>query len=122
MWWDTQEAIRKTAKVNVYPFAAITKGQKGEELADLEAMAENAIGYSDDGKGVQSDDMMREAMRRAKALGKVISAHCEDESLLREGHSGGGGAAWGFFSTGRIINGDAFGRPRFSCGNKCTKV
>ncbi len=76
------DAIRKTAKVNVYPFAAITKGQKGEELADLEAMAENAIGYSDDGKGVQSDDMMREAMRRAKALGKIISAHCEDESLL----------------------------------------
>jgi len=76
------ELIRNDAVITVYPYGAITVGEKGQELADLEGMAKDVIAFSDDGKGVQSDDMMRAAMRRAKALGKMIVAHCEDESLL----------------------------------------
>ncbi|MBR2879446.1 MAG: dihydroorotase [Oscillospiraceae bacterium] len=79
------EIIKKDALIRVCPYGAITVGQKGETLAALEELAPNAIAFSDDGKGVQSEDMMREAMLRAKALGKMIVAHCEDESLLRGG-------------------------------------
>ena len=78
--------IRKNAIIGVHPYGAITVGEKGEALADLEGMAENVAGYSDDGRGVQSDDMMREAMRRAKALGKIIVAHCEVNELLQGGY------------------------------------
>jgi len=76
------DAIQKSAVVPVTPYGAITRGEKGLELADLEAMAPDVAGFSDDGKGVQSQAMMKEAMIRAKALGKIIAAHCEDESLL----------------------------------------
>lgn len=79
-------AIEKDAVINVYPYGAITAGQKGEELAGLEEMAPYVIAFSDDGHGVQSDDMMLEGMKRAKALGKMIVAHCEDNSLLRGGY------------------------------------
>ena len=79
------ELIEKDAKIWVYPYGAITVGEKGEALADLAGMANDVCGFTDDGKGVQSDDMMREAMRQAKALGKPIVAHCEDESLLAKG-------------------------------------
>jgi len=79
------DLIRKTANVRVLPYGAITCGQKGEELADLAAMAPNVCGYSDDGRGVQSEDMMRAAMNLAKALDKPIVAHSEDESLLTKG-------------------------------------
>ncbi len=78
-------AIEKDALVHVYPYGAITCGQKGEEMADLDGMAANVAGFSDDGRGVQSADMMRRAMVKAKALGKPIVAHCEDESLLAKG-------------------------------------
>ena len=78
--------IEEGACIHVYPYGAITVGEKGEVLADLEGMAPNVIGFSDDGRGVQSDDMMREAMRRAKALGKMIVAHCEVNDLLRGGY------------------------------------
>ena len=78
--------IRRDATVAVYPYGAITVGEKGEALADLDGMAENAIAFSDDGKGVQDDDMMRQAMLRAKALGKMIVAHCEVNSLLKGGY------------------------------------
>ena len=81
-----QDIIDRDACINVYPYAAITTGQKGEELADLDGMAGSCISFSDDGHGVQSDDMMREAMLRAKALGKIITAHCEVNSLLRGGY------------------------------------
>ena len=80
------ELIEEGACIHVYPYGAITVGEKGEELADLEGMAPNIIGFSDDGRGVQSDDMMRQAMLRAKALGKMIVAHCEVNSLLRGGY------------------------------------
>ena len=89
--------IEDTACIHVYPYGAITVGEKGEELADLEGMAPNVMGFSDDGRGVQSDEMMRSAMLRAKALGKPIVAHCEVNSLLRGGyiHEGEYAAAHG---------------------------
>ncbi len=80
------EIIKRDAVINVYPYGAITVGQRGEELSDMEAMAGDAFAFSDDGRGVQSEDMMREAMRRAKALGKMIVAHCEVNELLRGGY------------------------------------
>ena len=78
--------IEEGSCIHVYPYGAITVGEQGEVLADLEGMAPNVIGFSDDGKGVQSDDMMRQAMQRAKALGKMIVAHCEVNDLLRGGY------------------------------------
>ena len=89
--------IENAACIHVYPYGAITVGEKGEQIADLEGMAPNIIGFSDDGRGVQSDEMMRAAMLRAKALGKMIVAHCEDNSLLRGGyiHDGSYAAAHG---------------------------
>ena len=78
--------IEQDATIDVYPYAAITVGQRGEELSDMEGMCDRAIAFSDDGRGVQNDDMMREAMRRAKRLGKMIVAHCEVNSLLRGGY------------------------------------
>ena len=78
--------IEETACIHVYPYGAITVGEQGEVLSDLEGMAPHVVGFSDDGRGVQSDDMMRQAMLRAKALGKPIVAHCEVNSLLRGGY------------------------------------
>ena len=80
------QLIEDGACIHVYPYGAITVGEKGEELADLEGMAPNVIGFSDDGRGVQSDDRMRQAMLRAKKLGKMIVAHCEVNELLRGGY------------------------------------
>ena len=92
-----KKMIEESACIHVYPYGAITVGEKGEELADLEGMAADVIGYSDDGRGVQSDDMMRQAMLRAKALNKMIVAHCEVNDLLRGGyiHNGEYAAAHG---------------------------
>ncbi len=78
--------IRRDACIHVYPYAAITVGEAGETLSDMEGMAGDCIAFSDDGRGVQSDDRMREAMTRAKALGKMIVAHCEVNDLLRGGY------------------------------------
>ena len=78
--------IEEGACIHVYPYGAITVGENGEVLADLEGMAQNVIGFSDDGRGVQSDEMMRQAMLRAKKLGKMIVAHCEVNELLRGGY------------------------------------
>ena len=80
------EAIREKACIPVYPYGAITVAELGREMADLEGMAKDVIAFSDDGKGVQSDDMMRQAMLRAKALGKMIVAHCEVNDLLEGGY------------------------------------
>lgn len=79
------EAIARDAVIHVYPYGAITRGEQGQELADLAAMAPDTVGFSDDGKGVQSPEQMRRAMELAKALDKPIVAHCEDESLLQKG-------------------------------------
>lgn len=73
------ERIRQGALVRVYPYGAITKGEKGGALSDMDALAPFTAGFSDDGKGVQSEEMMLRAMKKAAALGKIISAHCEDE-------------------------------------------
>ncbi len=80
------EAIKKDACINVLPYGTITVGQNGTELADMDAMADYVAGFSDDGKGVQSEEMMLAAMKKAKSLGKIIAAHCEDNSLLRGGY------------------------------------
>ncbi len=81
-----REIIERDACIAVYPYAAITLNQAGEALADLEALAPHVIAFSDDGHGVQSESMMREAMTWARTLGKMIVAHCEDNSLLRGGY------------------------------------
>ena len=80
------DIIKKDAVINVLPYGAITVGQNGEELSDMEGMAKDVIAFSDDGRGVQSEEMMKEAMLRAKSLGKIIVAHCEDNSLLHGGY------------------------------------
>lgn len=79
-------AIHKNATIRVLPYAAISLGERGERLSDMEAMAADAVAFSDDGRGVQDDEMMREAMLRAKKLGKMIVAHCEVNELLRGGY------------------------------------
>ena len=92
-----EDAIGARACIHVYPYGTISVGEKGEVLADLEGLAPRVIGFSDDGRGVQKDEMMLEAMRRAKELGKIIAAHCEDNTLLRGGyiHDGAYAAAHG---------------------------
>lgn len=80
------DAIERGAAIKVLPYGAITVGEKGEKLADMEAMSDKVCAFSDDGKGVQNDEMMREAMTAAKRLGKIIAAHCEDNSLLFGGY------------------------------------
>lgn len=80
------DAIEKDAVINVIPYGTITMGEKGDVLAAMEETAPYVAAFSDDGKGVQTDEMMREAMIRAKKLGKLIAAHCEDNSLLFGGY------------------------------------
>ncbi len=79
------DIIEKDAAIAVYPYGSITVGQQGEELSDMEGMSENVIAFSDDGRGVQSDELMEKAMLKAKALGKMIVAHCEVNELLKGG-------------------------------------
>ena len=91
---EVQEAaIAAGAVIHVYPYGAITVGEQGEALADLAALAPRVCGFSDDGRGVQARAMMEDAMVEAKALGKVIAAHCEDNALLRGGYIHDGGYA-----------------------------
>ena len=78
--------IEKDALVHVHPYGAISVGEKGERLADLEGLAPGVIAFSDDGRGVQSESLMCEAMTRCHALGKILAAHCEDNSLLHGGY------------------------------------
>lgn len=80
------DAIKKDAKINVYPYGTITKREKGQVLADLEDISNYVIAFSDDGQGVQSEEMMLTAMIKAKTLNKMIVAHCEDNSLLNGGY------------------------------------
>lgn len=80
------DAIKRGAAIKVLPYGAITVGEKGERLADMEAMSDKVCAFSDDGKGVQNDEMMREAMTAVKRLSKIIAAHCEDNSLLFGGY------------------------------------
>ena len=77
--------IEKDALVHVHPYGAISVGEKGERLADLDGLAPGVIAFSDDGRGVQSESLMREAMMQCRRLGKILAAHCEDNSLLHGG-------------------------------------
>ncbi|MBE6786874.1 MAG: dihydroorotase [Ruminococcaceae bacterium] len=79
------DIIKKDAVINVHPYASITIGQQGEKLSDFDNL-KHAFAFSDDGRGVQSEELMRSAMIKAKELGKVIVAHCEDNSLLFGGY------------------------------------
>ena len=84
---DVQRAIiEKDALVHVHPYGAISVGEKGERLADLDGLAPGVIAFSDDGRGVQSESLMREAMMQCRRLGKILAAHCEDNSLLHGGY------------------------------------
>ncbi len=80
------EAIKKDAVISVYPYASITVGQKGEQLSAMDELSDMCIAFSDDGRGVQSDEMMKQAMLKAKSLDKIIAAHCEVNSLLEGGY------------------------------------
>lgn len=81
-----KERIAADAAVRVLPYGSITRGQMGEELSDMACLAADVVAFSDDGWGVQSEEMMRRAMLEAKRLGKMIVAHCEDNALLRGGY------------------------------------
>ncbi|MBQ3118207.1 MAG: dihydroorotase [Clostridia bacterium] len=78
--------IDQTAHIKVHPYGTITEGQQGKILSDMEDMAQFVCGFSDDGRGVQSDELMEKAMKKAKSLGKMIVAHCEVNGLLRGGY------------------------------------
>ena len=78
--------IEKDALVHVHPYGAVSVGEKGERLADLDGLAPGVIAFSDDGRGVQSESLMREAMMQCRSLGKILAAHCEDNSLLHGGY------------------------------------
>ena len=80
------DIIRQDGMIHIYPYGAITVGQKGQTLSDMKGLAPNVIAFSDDGKGIQDRSMMKDAMIRAKQLKKLIVAHCEDESLLNGGY------------------------------------
>ena len=80
------EAIRRGASVAVYPYGALTVGERGEEMADIAALAGSVAAFSDDGRGVQSEDMMRECMRAVAGTGKILAAHCEVNALLNGGY------------------------------------
>ena len=81
-----RDIIKRDAVIGVHPFASLTVDEKGETLSDIEKLAPISVGYSDDGRGVQSESLMRSAMEKAKSLNKIISAHCEDNSLLNGGY------------------------------------
>ena len=80
------DIIEKDACISVYPYGSITVGQMGEELSAMEDMSDSVIAFSDDGRGVQNEEMMKEAMLKAKSLGKMIVAHCEVNELLNGGY------------------------------------
>ena len=80
------DIIRQDGMIHIYPYGSITVGQKGQQLSDMKGLTPNVIAFTDDGKGIQSRDMMKQAMLKAKQLKKLIVAHCEDESLLNGGY------------------------------------
>ena len=84
--WPRSWRPFRDALVRVHPYGALTVGEQGEVLADLQGLASQVVAFSDDGRGVQSEELMRRAMQEAKRLGKVVAAHCEDNRLLRGGY------------------------------------
>ena len=77
------DAIQRDAVIPVFPYAAITEGENGTRLTPMDRLS-SAIAFTDDGRGVMSDELMEQAMRTARRLGKLIVAHCEDENYPRE--------------------------------------
>lgn len=91
------DIIKSDSVINIYPYASITVAEKGEVLSDMKELADFSVAFSDDGRGVQSDEVMRKAMMLAKSLDKMIVAHCEDNALKKNGyiHDGAYAAAHG---------------------------
>ena len=81
-----QQMIDEQAVIEVLPFATISSHRAGRELADIEALRPLSVGYSDDGNGIQTEELMRKAMQRIAAVDGIIAAHCEDDSLLHAGY------------------------------------
>lgn len=79
------DSIAKEAVINVLPYGTITVGEKGDALADIEGMQDFVCGFTDDGRGVQGEDMMREAMKKVASVDKFVAAHCEVEALIEKG-------------------------------------
>jgi len=80
------DILKRDASIAVYPYGSITVKQEGKILSDFKGMSTIAVAFTDDGKGIQDEGLMREAMLRAKDLGMMIVAHCEDNSLLHAGY------------------------------------
>lgn len=80
------DIIKRDAVIDVYPYGSITMGECGNELSDMDGLASKVVAFSDDGRGVQSQEMMLKAMRKAKSLNKIIVAHCEVNELLKDGY------------------------------------
>ena len=83
---EQEKLIAEQAVIRVHPYGAITVGERGEQLSDMQTLAARVVAFSDDGRGVQNDEIMRAAMLEARRLGKLIVAHCEDNRLLRGGY------------------------------------
>ena len=80
------DAIRNKAVIDVRPYGALTVGEKGEKLSDIQELCDSVIAFSDDGRGVQSDETMKSAMQLVKKCGKILAAHCEVNELIRGGY------------------------------------
>lgn len=80
------DIIKRDAAINVHPYGSVTKNEEGKMLSDMEDLAPYVIAFSDDGRGVQDEALMKEAMIKSKQLGKIIAAHCEVDSMLHEGY------------------------------------
>lgn len=81
------DMIDRDAVIHVLPFGTITKERKGVgEIIDFESIADQVAGFSDDGTGVQTEELMKQAMTKCAKLGKIISAHCEVNELLKGGY------------------------------------
>ena len=80
------DLIQKDAVVKVLPYATITERRAGDELVDFAVLKPYVAGFSDDGTGVQREEVMQAAMKAAAANGCIIAAHCEVDDLLRGGY------------------------------------
>ena len=80
------DIIRQDGMIHIYPYGSITVGLQGQQLSDMKGLAPNVVAFTDDGKGIQTRELMKQAMLKAKQLKKLIVAHCEDESLLNGGY------------------------------------
>ena len=80
------DLIEKEAQIDVIPYGSCTVNEEGRQIAKLEEMADHVCAFSDDGKGIQEEAMMKEVMEKAKSLNKIVAAHCEVNELLHGGY------------------------------------